>query len=100
MDIFAVEQLKDAHFLFANALSTTVEAPSDAAKRDPNTIAVPLLELLPLTTLVSALIEIAIRIESIVDAVDQLANLAKFKLPKENAGKTETIVPETADQQV
>ncbi|KAB1202518.1 Aluminum-activated malate transporter 10 [Morella rubra] len=41
---------------------------------------------------------IVTRIESIVDAVDQLANLAKFKLPKEISGKTEAIVPEKADQ--
>ncbi|KAB1219356.1 Aluminum-activated malate transporter 10 [Morella rubra] len=106
---FAVEQLKDAsksipHFLIADALSTIVDAPSDAAaKRDPNTIPVPrlppLMEFLLLTKLVSVLIEIVIRIKSIVDAVDQLANLAKFKLPKEISGKTEAIhEPEKADQ--
>lgn len=42
-------------------------------------VPVPLIEIIPLVTLVSLLIEIAARIESIVDAVEKLADLAQFQ---------------------
>ena len=40
---------------------------------------VPLMEIVPLVTLTSLLIEISSRIEGIVDAVEELADLAQFK---------------------
>ncbi|XXG43293.1 hypothetical protein AAC387_Pa01g3361 [Persea americana] len=40
---------------------------------------VPFMEVLPLVTAASLLIEIAVRIEGLVDAVDELAGLANFK---------------------
>ncbi|KAF3434213.1 hypothetical protein FNV43_RR25316 [Rhamnella rubrinervis] len=41
--------------------------------------AVPLMDIVPLVTLASLLTEIASRIEGVVDAVEELADLAKFK---------------------
>jgi Aluminium activated malate transporter len=44
-----------------------------------NSVTMPLMEVLPVITVVSLLIEISVRIEGVVDAVDTLANLSGFK---------------------
>ena len=50
-------------------------------------ITVPLMEIVPLVTLASLLIEIATRINGIVDAVKELADLAKFKSANNDKGE-------------
>ncbi|CAN4077498.1 unnamed protein product [Withania somnifera] len=45
-----------------------------------STNVIPLVEIIPTATFASLVIEIAMRIEEIVDAVDELSKLAKFKL--------------------
>ncbi|XVE58130.1 hypothetical protein DITRI_Ditri04bG0145400 [Diplodiscus trichospermus] len=44
------------------------------------TATVPLMEIIPVVTLASILIEITVRIEGLVDAVDELAKLAEFAI--------------------
>lgn len=60
------------------ALEATVENENKEA-----ILTVPLVEVLPLVSFASLLIEIAGRIEGLVKAVEELANLAEFK-PKQN----------------
>ncbi|OVA01485.1 Aluminum-activated malate transporter [Macleaya cordata] len=63
-------------------------------------ILIPLMDVLPLVTLSSLLIEITTRIEKIVDAVDELSSLADFKpaneeKPKQNQPNLDQQVQET-----
>ncbi|XWS61556.1 hypothetical protein CRYUN_Cryun07bG0135400 [Craigia yunnanensis] len=49
------------------------------------TATVPLMEIIPAVTLASILIEIALRIEALVDAVEELAKLAEFTIKDEKS---------------
>ncbi|KAK9093881.1 hypothetical protein Scep_025350 [Stephania cephalantha] len=55
---------------------------STSTSTNNNTFAVPLMELLPIVTVASLLLEIAERVESVVDAVTELASMADFKTEK------------------
>ncbi|KAL6322189.1 hypothetical protein AAG906_005135 [Vitis piasezkii] len=76
--------------------------PPDTVKGKPGTKTTmpPLMEVLPLATLVSLLIEIAARIEAIVNNIDELACLAEFKPAKDDKPKQNqsTITPISDDQ--
>ncbi|KAF8107150.1 hypothetical protein N665_0126s0067 [Sinapis alba] len=65
------------------------EVPSDEDNNGDKTILMSLHEVLPVATLVSLLIENAARIQTTVEAVDELANLADFK--QDSKKKTEDI---------
>ncbi|GAV71133.1 ALMT domain-containing protein [Cephalotus follicularis] len=82
---FAVQELQKTlktlpnHHIMRPPLTTqtTDDAPSGGPITEP--IVPTLIEILPLATLVSLLIENAARIEGIADAVDELAGLAEFQ---------------------
>jgi len=48
--------------------------------RTSSTNVIPLVEIIPTATFASLVIEIAMRIEGVVDVVEELSKLAKFKL--------------------
>ena len=50
----------------------------ETACMEATTTTVPLMEIIPVVTLASIIIEISVRIESLVDAVEELAKLAEF----------------------
>jgi Sec7-like guanine-nucleotide exchange factor len=54
-----------------SAITTTIKT--------QNLVNMPLMEVLPVITVASLLIEISVRIEGVVDAVETLANLSGFK---------------------
>lgn len=70
--------LKSLPTFFTNTPQQLPEAENTQNVKSPAS-ATPLMEILPLITLVSLLIEIAGRVEDIVDAVEELADLAVFK---------------------
>lgn len=69
---FAVQELQ-------NALKSLPNQLLQIGAKGEQTTTVPLIDILPLATAIFLLIEIAARIEGIVDAVDELADLAEFK---------------------
>ncbi|KAL9687818.1 hypothetical protein QQ045_032225 [Rhodiola kirilowii] len=82
---FAIQELQRAtrtfpHLLAHSSPPQIIEAshdsPSDHIKKSEET---PIMQVLPLATLVTLVIEIAARIEQIVDTVDELSTLAEFK---------------------
>ncbi|KAK1559220.1 hypothetical protein Q3G72_012014 [Acer saccharum] len=83
---FAVEELRNAMKSIPNHLIITTQSSSEAHHGEANTEPItkitapsPFMEIIPLATMVSMLIENAARIEGIVKAVDELAAMAKFK---------------------
>ncbi|KAK2650032.1 hypothetical protein Ddye_017521 [Dipteronia dyeriana] len=83
---FAVEELRNAMKSIPNHLIITTPSSSEAhpgeANTDPMTkitATPPFMEILPLATIVSMLIQSAARIEGIVNEVDELAAMAEFK---------------------
>jgi hypothetical protein len=61
-------------------LETAENKPTEDQPAAPKTVAaMPLMDIIPLVTLTSLLIEIVTRINGIVDAVEELADLAQFK---------------------
>ncbi|KAH7578076.1 hypothetical protein ACOSP7_000794 [Xanthoceras sorbifolium] len=82
---FAVEELQNAMKSLPNHLMTTPSSSSSSTSEEANIEPVtkftmsPFVEILPLTTLVSMLIQNAAKIEGIVNAVNELATLAEFK---------------------
>ncbi|KAK9279147.1 hypothetical protein L1049_012824 [Liquidambar formosana] len=86
---FAVQEvqhaMKSLHHQLLQPPLPAVEASDDAkGERITKTTIAPLMEVLPLATLVSMLMEISARIEGTVDLVDELAGLAEFKPPTAN----------------
>lgn len=69
---FAVQELQ-------NALKSLPNQLLQIGAKGEQTTTVPLIDILPLATAIFLLFEIAARIEGIVDAVDELADLAEFK---------------------
>ncbi|CAI9093380.1 OLC1v1028875C1 [Oldenlandia corymbosa var. corymbosa] len=64
-------------------------------------ISIPLVEMIPLVTFASLLIEIPSRVEAIVEAVDELAKMAEFKPPRKLVLKQEdTITNENKRDQI
>ncbi|XP_022721831.1 aluminum-activated malate transporter 10-like [Durio zibethinus] len=55
------------------------------------TTTVPLMEFIPVVTLASILIEIAVRIEAVVDAVEELAKSAEFRIDDDDKSKQSKI---------
>lgn len=96
----AAQDLQNAMTSLPNTLPVL---PPDTAKGEPGikTTMPPLMEVLPLATLVSLLIEIAARVEDIVDNVDKLAGLAEFKPAKDEKRKQNqsTITPISENQE-
>ncbi|KAK3036069.1 hypothetical protein RJ639_029822 [Escallonia herrerae] len=89
---FTVEELQSAlkslPYQLALFTSPALEASNngkDEAPTEPSKV--PLLEILPVTTVASLLIEIAARIEGIVEEVDELANQAEFKPASKKGSK-------------
>lgn len=77
----AVEELRNdltslCHLLNPSAAPENKE--SVTASMEAKIATVPLMEIIPVVTLASILIEIAMRIEALVDAVEELAKLAGF----------------------
>ncbi|KAK8618132.1 hypothetical protein V6N13_116003 [Hibiscus sabdariffa] len=62
--------------------STVPENKTSGAACSEATPALPLMEMIPVVTLASILIEISAQIEAVVDAVEELANLAEFGINK------------------
>lgn len=74
--------LKSLPKLFNSPSKSEAETPAEIKKIDPTSrtmVTLPLMEIIPLVTLASLLIEISTRINGIVDAVEELSNLAEFK---------------------
>lgn len=88
---FAVQELQDALRSLPSNLQPPMLTTADANNEKPGTdvgcLSPPLLEVLPLVTLVSLLIETAARIEDLSDGVVELSEKAKFKPPKEDKPK-------------
>lgn len=80
---YAVQELQTALRSLPN--SHKGESPSSTSDEDgkmelsSKTTLPPIMEVLPLATLVSLMVEAASRIEEIVDAVNELTRLAEFK---------------------
>lgn len=86
----AVQELQNAMKSFPNQLVLPMPQASsdDGCKGEmirPNIV--PLLEILPLATAASLLVEIAARIEGIVEQVDELADQAEFNLTSNKRSK-------------
>ena len=74
--------LKSLPKLFNPPSKSEAETAAEIKKIDPTSrtmVTLPLMEIIPLVTLASLLIEISTRINGIVDAVEELSNLAEFK---------------------
>ncbi|XP_058084519.1 aluminum-activated malate transporter 10-like [Magnolia sinica] len=86
----AVEDLQNALKSLPHQLVMLLPPSTENEKKQPVPMAnIPLMDILPLVTITSLLIEIATRIEGVVDEVDELAGLANFKptddqKPKQN----------------
>lgn len=61
------------------AAETPENKTTDQPAASKTVVAMPLMDIIPLVTLTSLLIEIATRINGIVDAVEKLAHLAEFE---------------------
>lgn len=82
----AVQDLQDALRSLPNQLQeaaqvqkASVSSAITTTVKTQNVVTMPLMEVLPVITVASLLIEISVRIEGIVDAVDTLADLSGFK---------------------
>ncbi|XP_021611233.1 aluminum-activated malate transporter 10 [Manihot esculenta] len=79
----AAQELQNALKSLANYVPATAPAPTSGAvaKAEPTTKTSPppVMEVLPLVTLISLLIETARKVEDIVDSINELARLAEFK---------------------
>lgn len=74
------EDLKSLPSLFIPQQQQEAESPENKnTEQSGSTKSVPLMEIIPLVTLASLLIEIVVRIEGMVSAVEELAELAEFK---------------------
>lgn len=97
----AVEQLHDALRSFPNQLTRAAIEPAaeDATEEKKHSISVattlPVMEVLPLITVASLLIEISARIDGVVDAVRTLADLAGF----ESVEKEKPLSPNHQEQE-
>ena len=85
--------------------TTSETKSSETAIMEPllTTNTIPLVEVIPLVTFTSLLIEIPTRVEAIVDAVEELANKAKFKpapddKPKQNEQNNKTVSEQLNDE--
>ncbi|CAM8974526.1 unnamed protein product [Rhodiola kirilowii] len=82
---FAIQELQNASITFPQHLrKSSLQETVDATNNSPGehikiTEEESIMQVLPLATLVTLEIEIAARIERVVDAVNELATLAKFK---------------------
>ena len=97
----AVEELHDAikslpYQIILSPPTVEGSAEGDAEKIEKSNKA-SVLEVLPLGTLVTLLIETAARVQEIVLAVDNLAHMAKFKTKKEKKSK-ENLSSESANE--
>ncbi|XWS38180.1 hypothetical protein CRYUN_Cryun19dG0108200 [Craigia yunnanensis] len=77
----AVQELQNdlkslSHFL--NPSTTPENKKLETASMETTTATVPLMKIVPVVTLASILIEIAARIEALVDVVEELAKSAEF----------------------
>ncbi|GKU87902.1 hypothetical protein SLEP1_g2229 [Rubroshorea leprosula] len=91
--LVAVQELQDALKSHTNPYMApellTAEGPGDASGEPITKSGTPLLlEIIPLVTTVSLLIEIALRIGGVVDAVEELTCLTAFKACSRSHGKT------------
>ncbi|XP_008806969.3 aluminum-activated malate transporter 10-like [Phoenix dactylifera] len=96
----AVEELHDALRSFPNQFTQEADEPAvEATEEKKHSISVtttlPAIELLPLITVASLLIEISARIEGVVDAVHTLADLAGF----DSVEKEKPLSPTHQEQQ-
>ncbi|KAH7864225.1 hypothetical protein Vadar_027208 [Vaccinium darrowii] len=90
---FAVQELQNALKSLPNQL-LQIDAKGEQTTKQ---FTVPLMEILPVATAISLLIEIALRIEGIVDAVDELADLAEFKPAIDEQSKQSQSTSDKAD---
>lgn len=90
---FAVQELQNALKSLPNQL-LQIDAKGEQTIKQ---FTVPLMEILPVATAISLLIEIALRIEGIVDAVDELADLAEFKPAIDEQSKQSQSTSDKAD---
>ncbi|XP_050226995.1 aluminum-activated malate transporter 10 [Mercurialis annua] len=88
----AVEELQETLRTLSNLHNPPINIGAEtnsAAADETDATLVPLIEVIPLVTFASLLIEITTRIKGIVNAVDELANLAEFKVEAdENCDKS------------
>ncbi|PSS23521.1 Aluminum-activated malate transporter like [Actinidia chinensis var. chinensis] len=97
---FAVQELQNALKALPNQLISPHGSVNDA-KGDTTSkqFIVPVIEIVPLATTISLLSEIAARIEGIVDAVDDLADLAGFKPATDNKSKQSQCTTDIIDDE-
>lgn len=97
----AVEELQNALISLPNLFNEPeLELPESKKTKtsSTSTATIPLMEFMPVVALASLLIEIAARIQGIIDAVEELADLAEFKVAideksKQNQPNNIIIVP-------
>ncbi|KAK1258387.1 Aluminum-activated malate transporter 10 [Acorus gramineus] len=92
----AVEDLQNTLRSLTNQTLATPPPPSteNQGKPDAAMTNVPLMDILPVVTMASLLIEIAARIENITDTVDDLAAMADFKATKDQSSEKSTLQDE------
>ncbi|KAK1376620.1 Aluminum-activated malate transporter 10 [Heracleum sosnowskyi] len=83
----AVHELQDALKNVPNQVVVQILQASNDGMKGETTNTRPLLEILPLATVASLLVELAARIEVIVKEVDQLADQAEFSLASNSRSK-------------
>lgn len=88
----AVHELQDALKNVPNQVVVQILQASNDGMKGETTNTRPLLEILPLATVASLLVELAARIEVIVEEVDQLADQAEFSLAGNSRSKESQLI--------
>ncbi|PSS03924.1 Aluminum-activated malate transporter like [Actinidia chinensis var. chinensis] len=97
---FAVQELQNALKALPNQLISPHGSANDTkVETTSKQFIVPVIEIVPLATTISLLSEIAARIEGIVDAVEDLADLAEFKPATDNKPKQSQCVMDKTDDE-
>ncbi|KAJ4811945.1 Aluminum-activated malate transporter-like [Rhynchospora pubera] len=91
-------QLQKEALQAAQVQKTSISSATITSVKNENIVTMPLMEVLPVITMASLLIEISVRIEGIVDAVESLADLSEFKPVSDE--KPAKVVPSDDDASV